>query len=403
VAVNPSFARAYSHIECMKKVGIFTTHPIQYQAPVWRQLAASGRFSVKVFFFSDHGVTNRMDSGFGETFAWDLPLLEGYEHEFLSRVPISQVAAATIPGLPRLLERERFDVVMVHGYAAAYTRQLLRRRRPGGYRYVMRGEFATLNDPSSATWRSIVKRPYLSRLYRHVDLFSAIGRDSTAHLLQHGVPGDKIVVAPYCVDDALIEVQRDSCGRAEARRRLGIEDGTTLILFSGKLIARKQPLLLADAISRLPNVQRVAACFLGAGEQRDAIEATLRPILGPRLLMPGFVNQSQLGGYFAAADVFSLPTAYDTWGLVVNEAMHWGLACVVSDQAGCHKDLIIDGQTGVLHRWNDPVGLAACLDRLIREPGMIAAMGTRARRHADGYRSAVTTERLLESFERVSP
>lgn len=385
----------------MKKIGIFTTHPIQYQAPLWRQLAASGRFLIKVFFFSDHGVTRRMDAGFGEAFAWDQPLLEGYEHDFLTRVSISEAARVAIPRLPDLLAHEGLHAVMVHGYAAAHTRQLLSERRRGGYRYVMRGEFSTLRNPSRSAWRAMFKRPYLSYLYRHVDLFSAIGCDSTAHLLQHGVPHDKILVAPYCVDDELIDSQRASCDRGQSRRTLGIDDGVTMILFSGKLIARKQPLLLADAISRLPNVGRVAACFLGAGEQQAEIEAALRPHLGARLLMPGFVNQSQLGTYFAAADVFSLPTAYDTWGLVVNEAMHWGLACVVSDQAGCQKDLLIDGQTGLLHRWNDPAGLATCLNRLIHEPGLISSLGRTARRHAEGYRSGVTTKRLLETFERV--
>lgn len=403
VATTSLAAFGRQHLESMKKVGVFATHPIQYQAPVWRQLAASGRFHVKVFFLSDHGVTSRLDAAFGEAFAWDQPLLEGYEHEFLGRLPIDKVSNATIPRLPELLEREHFDAVLVHGYAAAHARQLLWQRTRGGCRYVMRGEFSTLSDFSLPAWRSFFKRRYLSHLYRHVDMFSAIGRDSAAHLLQHGVPEEHILVAPYCVDDALIESQRATCDRGQARRRLGIDDATTMILFSGKLIARKQPLLLADAITRLPQVHRVAACFLGSGEQRSEIEASLRPVLGSRLLMPGFVNQSQLGTYFAAADIFSLPSAHDTWGLVVNEAMHWGLACVVSDRAGCHQDLIIDGQTGLLHRWNDPVGLAACLDRLLREPHLISLMGRNARCHAEGYRSAVTTEGLLETFDRVLP
>lgn len=385
----------------MKRVGIFTTHPIQYQAPLWRILARQNVVATKVYFFSDHGVISRMDQGFGQAFAWDIPLLDGYHHEFISRVPIGGIRRATIPDLPRFIARERLDAVLVHGYAAAYSRELLRRRKAGAFRLVMRGEFATKRDPASPAWRAALRPFYLKRLYRHVDVFASIGKDSTAHLLRHGVSQERIVVAPYSVDDALIERQRAKYDRSRERAELGIDDATRLILFSGKLIPRKQPLLLAEAIARLPSKDRVAVCFLGAGEEKECVEAKLRPLLGGRLIMPGFVNQSQLGRYFAAADVFCLPSAYDTWGLVVNEAMHWGLPCIVSDRAGSHHDLVVDGKTGFVHSWNDPASLSARLEQLLRDPALLAGMGRAARKHAEAYRCEVTAAKLLEAFERA--
>lgn len=385
----------------MKRIGIFTTHPIQYQAPVWRILARERSVATKVYFFSDHGIVSRMDQGFGQAFAWDVPLLDGYDHEFISRVPIGGVGRVTIPDLPGFIARERLDAVLVHGYAAAYSRQLVRYRNAGAYRLFMRGEFATKRDPASPAWRAVLRPIYLRRLYRHVDVFASIGKDSTAHLMQHGISPDRIVVAPYCVDDALIEQQRAASDRVQNRAVLGVDDSTRLILFSGKLIPRKQPLLLAEAIARLPSKDRVAVCFLGAGEEQDRVEAKLRPILGSRLLMPGFVNQSQLGRYFAAADIFCLPSAYDTWGLVVNEAMHWGLPCLVSDRAGSHHDLVIEGQTGFVHPWNDEAALSARLEQLVQNPSLLTAMGGEARKHAESYRSEVTATKLLEAFERA--
>ncbi|NQW49250.1 MAG: glycosyltransferase family 4 protein, partial [Planctomycetes bacterium] len=359
----------------MKQIGIFTTHPIQYQAPVWRALAGSNDFATKVYFFSDHGVVNRVDRDFGQAFSWDVPLLDGYEHEFVSRVSIDRVGRAIVPELPRFLERERLDAVMVHGYATAHARQLLRHRRAGGYRLIMRGEFNTVSDRAGPAWRAMIKPFYLRGLYRHVDVFSSIGKDSTAHLLQQGVSSNRIIVAPYCVDDTLIEQQRATFNRAESRASLGVDDTQSLVLFSGKLIARKQPLLLATAIARLPSHDRVTVCILGDGVERSHVESALRPVLGKRLIMAGFVNQSQLGRYFAAADMFCLPSAYDSWGLVVNEAMHWGLPCIVSDRVVSHQDLIIEGHTGFVHRWNDSDHLAECIDRLVREPQLALEMG----------------------------
>ena len=66
-----------------------------------------------------------------------------------------------------------------------------------------------------------------------------------------------------------------------------------------------------------------------------------------RAIMAGFQNQTQLSRFYHAADVFVLPSRVgETWGLVVNEALHHGLPCVVSDRVGCAPDLVIPDETG---------------------------------------------------------
>ena len=65
------------------RLAIFTSHPIQYQAPYFRALAASNRIAPTVFFGSRHGLDQSFDAGFGTSFRWDVPLLDGYDHVFL--------------------------------------------------------------------------------------------------------------------------------------------------------------------------------------------------------------------------------------------------------------------------------------------------------------------------------
>ena len=62
---------------------IITTHPIQYQTPLWRALALDGRVPFEVWFLTRHGLDQSYDKGFGKTFAWDIDLLSGYPHCFL--------------------------------------------------------------------------------------------------------------------------------------------------------------------------------------------------------------------------------------------------------------------------------------------------------------------------------
>ena len=88
------------------KIGIFVTHPVQYQVPVWKGLAQIPDWRVEVFYFSDQGVSSTVDPGFGKEVTWDTPLLEGYKHQFLSRQPIQEQINFKIPEANFLFENK---------------------------------------------------------------------------------------------------------------------------------------------------------------------------------------------------------------------------------------------------------------------------------------------------------
>lgn len=381
------------------KVGIFATHPVQYHVPLWRGLAAEADLKVKVFYFSDQGVTERVDPGFGQVVTWDVPLLDGYEHEFLQRDPVEEVTRSRIPDLADFLARERFDVILLNGYMHRFARQLVSMKRRFGYRIVLRGEFTDVVETPRAWWKQMLRDSYLRWFYRKIDHFCPIGSESVDHLQHRGIPAVRRTLTRYAVDDALIERQQSRFPREASREGLGLSSEMLLVLFSGKLIPRKQPLLLANAVAALAENPRLAVCYLGSGEQQSAVETLLRPLLGERLLMPGFVNQSELGRYFAAADVFVLPSAYDTWGLVVNEAMHWGLPCVVSDKTGCHRDLLVPGVTGFTHRWDRADELQSYLKRFLDEPDLAIRLGGNALARIEPYRIASTAADLGSALQ----
>lgn len=74
------------------RLAVVSTHPIQYQALVWHGLAATPGLGVHVHFSSDHRVRGYRDPAFGVEFNWDLPLLDGYPHLFLSTGPKAAAA-----------------------------------------------------------------------------------------------------------------------------------------------------------------------------------------------------------------------------------------------------------------------------------------------------------------------
>lgn len=391
-------------------LGIFATHPIQYHVPIWRGLAARNDVRVHVYYASDLNVRkSEIDPEFGIALEWDVPMLEGYDHSFMKNVSkrpgtASHFGCVNCPEVKEIVARERFDAVLIHGYSRLLEWQVMRacwkRRIPvmmrgdsregAGLRYNWKHEFA----------RNVVLR----WLYRRMGIGLAVGGYMRRHFQRLGMPDRRIVSCPHCIDDALFERQREALlpRRQEMRREMGIPDGAPVLLFSGKLVPRKQPLMLGRALARSANRERVWALIVGEGEERAAAERVFREAIGDRAIFPGFVNQSQLGKYFVVSDLFILPSQLESWGLVVNEAMQMSLPVIASTRVGCREDLVIEGETGYVFPFDDEAALTACIDRALADPARLVRMGERARAHIAGYSTAAAVDGVMEGLRRVT-
>jgi glycosyltransferase involved in cell wall biosynthesis len=101
--------------------------------------------------------------------------------------------------------------------------------------------------------------------------------------------------------------------------------------------------------------------------------------LSDRVLFLGFLNQSQLASVYCAADLFVLPSLFEPFGLVVNEAMLCGLPVAVSDRVGARFDLVRPDENGYVFRAGDVEALATILRDILPDPEKRARMGAAAR------------------------
>ena len=98
------------------RLAVFATHPIQYQVPIWRALAATPWLDVVVYYFSDHSVRGGLDEGFGVPVAWDIPLLDGYKSVFIARnTEFRQHTNIKIRNVKSLLREGRYHYVFFAG------------------------------------------------------------------------------------------------------------------------------------------------------------------------------------------------------------------------------------------------------------------------------------------------
>lgn len=371
--------------ERRQRLIIFSTHPIQYQAPWFRAIEESGRFDLLVAFSRIPDEAEQA-VGFGGAFAWDIPLREGYKWTVLGHSKISWAplyARRPASGIGTLLREFRPDVALVSGWQELSLLQVIASLRLSGIPLVIRGESNDLKKRSPAA------RAFHRTLLRCFDSALAIGQANRRFYEAAGFPSGQIVDAPYFVDNKRFEFQsRCARERRSALRALwSIPEDAVVVLFAGKLEPKKRPLDFLEAVRRAEALtsQPVMGLVVGDGEMRvEAQELASRA--GIRASFAGFLNQSRIAEAYAASDLLVLPSDHgETWGLVVNEAMAAGLPAIVSDRVGCAHDLVIDGETGLVFPFGDVDTLANSIGRLASNADSRLAMGelAKARVHAD--------------------
>jgi glycosyltransferase involved in cell wall biosynthesis len=347
------------------RLGILTTHPIQYQAPLFRALAE--RTDLTVYFAHRQTPEGQAGAGFGVAFEWDVPLLDGYEHHFLQNVagdpsPLTFRGCDT-PEIDAIIRRRSFDAFLVGGWFNKSYLQAIYACKRAGTPLLVRGD-SQLQTPRSPLKR-IVKNILFRAFLRVFDRCLYVGERSRAYYRHYGVGPEKLVFSPHFVDNAFFASRAERVDRLAERERMQIEPDESAILFVGKFIPEKAPLGILQAARILKDRGRRPVCvFVGGGP----LEAEIRRVseeAGVRTIFAGFKNQSELPPLYRAADVLVLPSISETWGLVVNEGFACGLPAVVSNGAGCAPDLITDGETGASFDAGDTDGFADALEQVL--------------------------------------
>jgi len=372
------------------RLAYLVSHPIQYQAPLLRRIAQEPDIELTVLFGSDFSVRGYRDDGFGVDVKWDVPLLEGYDYEFLPAVRDIGTQTFTSPLNYGIVSRLRgsearpgFDVLWVHGYAMVNSLHAMLAAKALGIPVLIRADMWLRDRPRSIP-KLLLKRIFFQWLKSMVDGVLTVGRLNEAywkHYLGDEVP---LFLMPYAVDnDYFQRLSVEARGsRTELLNELGLDAGRPVILFASKLQERKRCDDLLNAYQRLRdegvNGPLPYLLIVGDGEQRARLEEQARAHGLDGVRFCGFRNQSELPRFFDLASVFVLPARHEPWGLIVNEVMNAGCAVVVSDDIGCQPDLITDGVEGCVFPVGDVAALTNALRRVLATPQAAEEMGQRA-------------------------
>jgi glycosyltransferase involved in cell wall biosynthesis len=380
-----------------KRVAFVTTHPIQYQVPIFRILERSPEIDFTVLF-CQIPTREMQGDGFGVAFEWDVPLLDGYRYELLKNVAespsVGHFRGCDTPEIGGRIRDGGYDAVIVNGWVVKSCLQTLRACRRLNVPCLVRGE-ANVMRPR-AWWKRLLH----GRLLRQYSAYLYIGSSNRTFYERHGARPEQLFPARYCIENDRFAAGATAEARRSMRQELGLAENDVCFLFSGKFIEKKHPVELVRAFREAAKRGSEAHLIMvGDGPLRAECEA-IAAADNLRVKFAGFVNQGRIPGMYAASDCLVLPSDHgETWGLVVNEAMACGLPAIVSDQVGCGPDLIEPGRTGHIFRLGDWNGLADLMTKAAATPETLKFMGEESRKLIQEYSPEAAADGIVRAVE----
>ncbi|MBF6558670.1 MAG: glycosyltransferase family 4 protein [Candidatus Binataceae bacterium] len=389
------------------RVAFLTSHPIQYQAPLFRALAASPALDLTVMFLSRMSPAGYYDQGFGVRVAWDVPLLEGYRHEFLPGAGAADRLSFFRPivhGLTRRLRAGRYDALCVMGYGHIGYLRAIAVAKILGLKVFLYG------DSNLEGWRRsrailALKRFALPALFRMCDGLLATATPNRDYYLHYGVAAQKIFFFPWTVDNdffrrAAIAAHAD---RDRFRAGLGLDADRPVILYASKLQRHKRPGDLLEAYARLASAgggePRPYLLFVGDGEERPRLERRTRELGWNSIRFLGFRNQTELPAFFDLCDALVLVSEREGVATIVAEVMNAGKPVIVTRAAGLAHDLVEEGVNGYFVPVGDIEAIADRLRMIASDPERAAAMGARSLERIAQWSYAANLRGLLAALD----
>jgi len=376
------------------RVAFVSPEPTPYRSPLLDRVAACDDVELTVIYAAR--------SVAGRTWTVDLQ----HRAVFLDglRVPgvqgILRHDYPVTPGILRALRDAKPDCVVVSGWSTFAAQAAVAWCRARRVPYVLLVE--SHDDGPKPAWRRRVKETVVPPVVKgaaSVLVTGSLARDSVVALgaapARVRVFANTIDVAGYAGRAAALAERR-----GELRDALGLSEGQTVVVTVGRLAPEKGIDTLLRAVGRARD-ERVAAVVVGDGPERARLEQ-LACELGIEARFTGDRPWETVIEAYTAADVFALLSEREPWAVVVNEAAACGLPLVLSDRVGAARDLLRDGENGVLVPAGNVEAAAAAFWRLAADPDLRGHMGERSRELVAGYGYEPFVENLLAAVREAT-
>lgn len=356
------------------KIAVVSPTVFYYHVPLYRRMASSKKIDLNVFYCSNEAAVGsdvKKTYGVNGRFS-DEDMLSGYSYKFLKnyspcpsylRWPFGLVNI----GIWQEIKKGKYDAVVLQAWTDLtwYLAFLACLRFKIPVLFMTDANIAS--ESFRPTWKKIVKKILFKFLFTRASGFLTAGIANEEYYKLYGVSEDRMVRFHFSwgYEDFFSKAQYIKLKKQSIRNLLGIEENEFVMVYIGRLSKEKNPEIILEAFNKL-DFKNKKLFFVGDGQLRTRIEQALKTSDSKKVFVTGFQSRDKIGDFYAIADVLILASDAETWGIVVNEGMCFGLPIIASDQVGAIFDLVKDGYNGFIFPVGDAEKLSDCIKKIFR-------------------------------------
>lgn len=237
----------------------------------------------------------------------------------------------------------------------------------------------TFHTERSAQW---YRTAYRRLALKFANSVCCDGRLCAEYVRWLGMPASRITTGHMAADTDGLRERVGAVGDDERHMlRRTIDAKGLVFLYVGQLIVRKG---VAELLAGWARLERAAPdsgslVIIGDGTARDELHSLAEGLGARNVRFVGPVDYDRIAPYYAAADVFVMPTLEDNWSLVVPEAMVCGLPILCSKYNGCWPELVHTGGNGQVFDPLDPTDVFRALEWCMTNRELLPQMGRNSR------------------------
>ncbi len=342
------------------KLAIVNTHPIQYHAPLFKLITERKNIDIKVFF-TKRQEDVLFDKDFGKEIKWDIPLLDGYQYEFIEDVKRKNIF--TKHNLINQIEKWKPDAIWVFGWNFKGHFSIMRYFK-GKIPVYFRGDSHLLDESESFSFKKTIRRIVLKWVYKYIDKAFYVGTNNKKYFIKHGLQEEQLVFAPHAIDNARFSFEYSKDDLDTIRSDNNLKEDDLIFGFVGKLEKVKNLEILIRAFNQIKN-KHAKLILVGTGHLLQDLQLMAKD--NPNIKFVGFQNQKNIPIFYQLFDVFILSSKSETWGLAINEAMAGSCVILASDKVGSAIDLVNVGKNGYVFKYDKKEDIIKKINLIIKK------------------------------------
>ena len=287
---------------------------------------------------------------------WTSDIARNYKATFMKGIRCG-VAEAICPEVIKYLSPNKYDLIVVGMYSSPTGMLAIEYMRNRKIKFILNTDGGIIKKDTP------VVHKFKQHFVGSASAWLSTGEMATDYLCHYGAKREKVYKYPFTSvahDDIVSANSFSKSDKSLIRNMLGIPEEKKMVISVGQFIYRKGFDILLEACRELDNNIEI---YIIGGEPTEEYLNLKEKFELSNVHFVGFMTKDKLADYYKAADVFVLPTREDVWGLVVNEAMAYGLPVVTTDMCGAGLEMIKTGENGVIVPVNDPKKLALAINK----------------------------------------